>query len=446
MKKLATLLLAAGMVVSASAPANAVDVKVDGFYKFAFMTGQTGFDGANDEAALQRMRFGLTMAASENLSAYFQFQVGTEHWGTSDDTNGHKNGATFRTRQLYLDWAIPGTDVKVRMGRQALSLPADAFGGNGVLCAGWGVRDGVVVASPVTDWLGLSAMWVRTAYKDHEVDKADLDTNYSDDFYAVVADAKFDGVTASVYGAYATIDAGDQAGAAGPSAMANNLYAYVPGKAWWAGFTSTFTMFDPFTFKLSAAYGSFEADHGNEKADQDGWNVQAKASYKTAFGTPVLGAFYFSGDDKDEAGIMPSFAGYFTPTLTYHDASNGLVGGVCAYMPAGNWGVQAGIEDVSFLQGLSHNFHVTYMQGTNDPDTTVKRTDSNGNGNYLYLTEDDSLVSFDLLNKYELYKNLNVYLEASYIISDFDKKYDWDGQTKLSENDWRAELIFVYDF
>ena len=431
MKKLATLLLAAGMVASASAPANAVDVKVDGFYKFAFMTGQTGFDGANDEAALQRMRFGLTMAASENLSAYFQFQVGTEHWGTSDDTNGHKNGATFRARQLYLDWTIPGTDVKVRMGRQGLGLPVDAFGGNAVLCANWGVRDGIVVASPVTDWLGLSAMWVRTGSDGG----TDLDQNKTDDFYSVVADVKFDGVSAAVYGAYATIDGAG----AGPSALANNIAGYGEGKAWWAGFTSTFTMFDPFTFKLSAAYGSFESDT-TSKDDQDGWNVQAKASYKTAFGTPVLGAFYFSGDDKGEDyGIMPSLGGYFTPTLTYHDASNGLVGGVCAFMPAGNWGVQAGIEDVSFLQGLSHNFHVTYMQGTNDKDS-ARITDNND----IYLTEDDSLVSFDLLNKYEIYKNLNVYLEASYIISDFDKA---DSKTKtLSEDDWRAELIFVYDF
>ena len=434
MKKLATLLLAAGMVASASAPANAVDVKVDGFYKFAFMTGQTGFDGANDEAALQRMRFGLTMAASENLSAYFQFQIGTEAWGTTDDTNGHKNGKNL-TRQLYLDWKVPGTDVQVRMGRQALGLPTDAFGGNGVLCANWGVRDGIVVTSPVTDWLGLSAMWVRTGSDGG----TDLDQNKTDDFYSVVADVKFDGVSAAVYGAYATIDGAG----AGPSALANNIAGYGEGKAWWAGFTSTFTMFDPFTFKLSAAYGSFESDT-TSKDDQDGWNVQAKASYKTAYGTPVLGAFYFSGDDKDDNGIMPSLGGYFTPTLTYHDASNGLVGGVCAFLPAGNWGVQAGIEDVSFLQGLSHNFHITYMEGTNKDEAP---TNSN---RLLYLTEDESLVSFDLLNKYEIYKNLNVYLEASYIVADFDKNSSYtddDGNNvKIGKDDWRAELIFVYDF
>ena len=39
MKKLTTLLLAAGMVFAASAPASAVDVKMDGIYEFQFTQG-----------------------------------------------------------------------------------------------------------------------------------------------------------------------------------------------------------------------------------------------------------------------------------------------------------------------------------------------------------------------------------------------------------------------
>ena len=51
MKKLATLLLAAGMVVAASAPANAVDVKVDARFRTSFATGSSSFNGTNDEVA-----------------------------------------------------------------------------------------------------------------------------------------------------------------------------------------------------------------------------------------------------------------------------------------------------------------------------------------------------------------------------------------------------------
>ena len=58
MKKLVTLLAAAGMVVAASAPANAVDVKVDARYRTSFATGENGFMGGNKEDIRHRMRLG----------------------------------------------------------------------------------------------------------------------------------------------------------------------------------------------------------------------------------------------------------------------------------------------------------------------------------------------------------------------------------------------------
>ena len=425
MKKITSLFLAAGMVVAASAPASAVDIKVDGEYQLSFQTGQTGFTGENQEGFMHRMRLGLTMTASENLSAYAQFQLNDGNaWGntTQHGVTGEDNDIT--ARQLYLDWTVPGTSLQVRMGRFELGLPADAFGGNAALCAGYGSREGIVVASPVTDWLGLSAMWARTG-TDTETD---LDKNHTDDFYAVTADLKFEGISGSVWGAYATLD--------GETSIENehNFANYEAGKAWWVGFTSTMSFFDPFTLALSAGYGKFESDVDSAN-DQDGWNVQAKASYTLDFGSPVLGAWYFSGDDKDDNGIMPSLGGYFTPTRTYHDAAAGLNGGVNAFLPSGNWGVQAGIEGVSFLENLSHDFLVTYIKGTNDKDVAGL-----ADKDATYLTEDDSLVSFDLISTYEIYKNLAADLELSYIINDFAS------ERGMSEDDWRAELTFTYAF
>ncbi len=429
MKKLATLLLAAGMVVSASAPASAVDVKVDGQHQFTFDTTSTGFNGANTELAKQRLRLGLTMAASENLSGYVQFQMLNDRlMGDTGGTHGATDDTTVR--QMYIDWLIPGTAAKVRMGRQLMGLPADAFGCNSVMDAGWGSRDGIVVSSPVNDWLGLTALWSREGYAAAADGTHDLDKNNSNDFYAVVADLKFTGVDASVYGAFATIDDFD------PAVAADGLPAYA-GKAWWIGATSTFAMFDPFTFKLSAAYGSYEADK-DSKNDQDGWNVQAKASYAMDFGTPVLGAFYFSGDDKDDKGTMPSVGGYFTPTRTLHDAAFAMGGGQCWYLPSGNWGVQAGIEGISFLKDLSHDFLVTYMQGTNDK--------ANAKTDAKYMTEEDSLVSFDFISTYQIYKNFVACLELSYIISDYDDTLEGREAGKLQEDDWRAALNFQYKF
>ena len=129
MKKLTTLLLAAGLVFAASAPASAVDVKVDGQYVFDYQIGEKVVNkevtkANNFEGAGQRLRLGLSLAASENLSGYIQFQD-DQVWGASPNKHGDME---IRLRQAYIDWIIPQTSVKVRMGRQQLGLPTDAIG------------------------------------------------------------------------------------------------------------------------------------------------------------------------------------------------------------------------------------------------------------------------------------------------------------------------------
>ena len=158
MKKLATLLLAAGMVVASTAPANAVDVKVSGEYRHSFSTG-SDFTGANAEDFRHRMRLNLALAASENVAAFTQFQL--NHGDQYGTTGKHGEKDDVQLRQMYLDWTVPTTAIKVRMGRHALGLPADAFGNNSVLGAGYGNREGIVVTAPVADWLGFTGIWAR---------------------------------------------------------------------------------------------------------------------------------------------------------------------------------------------------------------------------------------------------------------------------------------------
>ena len=436
MKKLVTLLAAAGMVVAASAPANAVDVKLGARYRTAFATGQ-GFDGNNREDIRHRMRLELTMAASENLSAFVQFQINHQNrWGMTDK-HGH-TGATFgndgasrhsiTARMMYLDWTVPGTAIKVRSGRQDLGLPNEAFGGNSILGAGYGGREGIVVTAPVNDNFGLTALWARLGTDGQD----NLDTNTNDDMFAVAANLKFDGVSGAVYAAYATLDNTDTV----ESSRGTYLNGWGNGRpagegdAYWVGFTSTFSMFDPFTLKLSAAYGTFE---GKDSAnDTDGWNVQAKASYKTAFGTPVFGGWYFSGTDSYGEGWMPG-AAYFYGTKHYYDGYACLANFQGNTRNDGNWAVQAGIEGMSFLSNLTHDFHVTYLKGTNDDSLAGD----------VFLTEDDAAVEFSLNNVYKMYKNLSVRLELAYIINDFGAATE---AAKGDDDDWFAGLTFDFRF
>ena len=465
MKKLATLLLAAGMVVAASAPASAADIKVGGFHAFTFETGNTGFTGANDEEVLQRTRLNLTIAASENLKGFIEFQMGTDNWG--DYGTGNKHGRyNVQTRQAYADWTIPATNVKVRMGRSCFGLPAEAFGRNSVMDAGWGGRDAIIVTAPVADWLNVTAFWNRAA-----TDGTDVDSSNNADMFGLAAALKFNGFAVTPYVAYASIDDGAAAGV-GVSQVKDGSFGMAETKkddkptgkygvtslsadsnAYWVGVTATLTAFDPFTLKLSAVYGCQEFEGDGVAAattpntlgeDRKGWNVQAKASYKLGFGTPVLGAWYGSGDDADEkflrAGWMPSVNGRFLASSTFHDGAYGLGGNISTNNICGTWGVQAGIEGMSFINGLTHDVKVTYIQGTNNETMTAKAGfDLDA---YNYMTTADSTVELFLGSTYQIYKNLAVNLELAYLINDFGAEVYKDAD----EDDWRAALTFNYKF
>ena len=447
MKKLATLLLAAGMVVASTAPASAADVKLDGFYRYSFDVNSTGFAGQNIDRIAQRMRLGITIAASENLSGYTQFQLGTRHWGdTPVDKHGDKN---VQTRQMYIDWKVPAAPVKVRMGRASFGLPADAFGGNTVMGASWGPRDGVTATANATDWLDVTALWVRPAVK--KVNDWDTDNTLKADVFALAANLKFDGFSVAPWAAYSAIDAGFKAkdGTTKINAGLNNTGDFneqdqeFESASWYFGATATLSAFDPFKLVVAGAYGTreYKATGTENIEDRKGWNVQAKASYKLGFGTPIVAAWYASGDDANDdvmGGWLPSICGYTTPTTNFHDGSTSLVGSDANATISGTWAVQAGIEGVSFLSGLTHAAKVTYIQGTNNSQQVVEDA-TLGAG---YLTTGDSVVEFSLDSDYAIYKNLIATLELAYLVGD----YDTELRSNLDEDDWRVALTFTYKF
>ena len=451
MKKLATLLLAAGMVVAASAPASAVDVKMDGQYMFTFAAGEYFGTGDNFDSAGQRLRLGMTFTTSENLSGYVQLQAGINENDTTGYDWGTMNHAKTKlgVRQAYIDWMIPQTTVKVRMGKQLVGLPVDAFGQNAIMHPGVNSRDGIVLTSPVTDWLDMTAFWVRAGYNNTWLDGEDEESYDNDtskagksDVFAVSAAMKFDGFAVTPYVMYGAID---ENAISAMKTSSDGKYL-TSGNAFWAGLTTSMNYFDPFTLKLSGAYGmvSYDASTTGENfEDRSGWYIQGKASYKTAYGTPILGAWYGSGDDSDSKyayqNWIPTNGGRFFPTFGFFDNMYGLDCLTGRYNIAGTWGVQAGIEDVSFLEDLTHSFTVTLFKGTNSDKWSADTKLSD-----YYMTTSDAAVEFNLDSTYQIYKNLAANLQLAYIINDFDKADH--GGANFDEDAWIAALSFAYQF
>lgn len=472
MKKLVTLLLAAGLVFSAANSASAVEVKTSGTMDFAFDWTQnigTNFQDYDDAGinqkhfgAVQRFRLGLEFVMSENLSATYQAQVGTFTWGgpatgnTLGGNNSEGNGgvlgsrsANIVTRLAYLDWMVPNTSVKVRMGQQAVALPSFTFG-SPVLDD---TATGVVVAAPLTDNFGLTGMWLRGAsgFRRGAVDNANrVDDNL--DIFGLIGDVKGDGFQVQPWVAYAAVGKGFKYerlpnGEVDPDTL-------LPGNAtaWWAGISGELTMFDPFRLTADFIYNRVDVDH-SKNDDSDGWYAALGAEYKTAYGTPALKGWYASGDDKDHAlhgdkgGSVWELSGGFNATSTFYDGAFGLGKHIGVTSPNGSWGISAQWNDISFVENLSHALSVTYVQGTNNKHNRIAPDDG-------YLTTKDSLVEIDFNTTYNIYQNLATVLELGYIFENFDGKNAvatgafpaTSGDKAKFSNAWRASLNFQYKF
>jgi hypothetical protein len=301
------------------------------------------------------------------------------------------------------------------------------------------VRTGVKVVTPVADGVELAALWARTGFAGNVVDGASSDVAAGDnaDIFGVFANMKFDGLNVTPWAAAAFTQNGAKGDHRG--ADVNNGRT---SQAYWGGVLGTLSMFDPLTVKASAALGHREYSVG---ADRTGWYAQVNASYKTAFGTPSFGFWYGSGDDKDAKYVHQDWcpttgAGKFAPSTTYFDNAYGLAGGSAYGNIQGTWGLKLGMTGVSFLSGLTHDFAVVMINGTNHDAMAAKNVALGDKAYANYLTWSDTVYEFDFGTTYQIYKNLAANLELAYLINDLD-----DQSTK-SEDDWRVALSFKYSF
>ncbi len=469
MKKLFTLLLAAGLICSMNSKASAVDVEMEGTYNFQFSQykNHDKIDGAKSDAETQFVQIGMTFTASENLSGYVQLHSKWE-WGLDSDDTEEGNGGlgnypnTFM-RQAYIDWTVPGTAVKVRMGRQELALPEIAMGGNPVLWSS-DPSDGIALSADVTDWLSLAGFWTRY---DHNRGLTTSKIAHTADIFALVADFKFEGFQFTPWLAFAAQDGNTVTGASGNETNngltpgASPIVTVRDGTAtdsqggnygnntFWFGINGEMSLFDPINVKADFLYGDRNFRSHTGLPNQHGWYMDAAISYKLDFGTPELSAWYGSGDDRNVTYAYqenaPTMLGRFGASYGFFNGTgledNCLNDGHTGF---GSWGVKLAMKDISFLEGLSHEIGVLYASGSN----------SNVNANFglkpwQYMTHKDNIVEFDFGTTYEIYKNLSAYLEVAYVLENFETHRDTNAYQYRdhSYNDaWKVALQLTYEF
>ena len=513
MKKIWCLLLAAAMVTGAAQASHAVDFKAKGVWLASFQYGQngnftngghTGYDPSEDEfEARSRVRLVIDAVADENLSGQVYFEIGKSIWGKAEDPQGgmamgaDKN--IVKLKRAFIDWRVPDTDLKLRMGIQGIGLPYMAMGGPTVFQS----DVAAITASYVfNENAAMTAFWARP-YNDNYVGNADGDQkNFMDnmDMAGLMVPLTFDGVKLTPWGMFASI---------GSNTFRNDSsknYAYVGNKingvnggyalsglfplradllshkeklnaygtAWWGGLSGEITKWDPFRIAWDVNYGS--AAYEDQKLNREGWLASLLLEYKLDWGTPGLYGWYGSGDDsnpRNGSERMPvvsangnngfsNFAFNGTPYIARE--------GVLGTNMTGTWGIGARLKDVSFLEDLKHTLRVNFMGGTNAPKMAKYIRDyrnpyaKHGVSDVaryataydpMYLTTGDNALEIGLTNTYKMYDNFTVMLDASYVALWLeDSRSVWGknpGRGAFLGGDgvydaWNVNLSFVYSF
>ena len=118
MKRICTLLLAAGLLFGAATSASAIDFKAKGQWLVGFGVGEDSLinktrtgnapkqkQDSNDQFnAQQRVRLQLDAVASEALSGTVYFEIGTQTWGQNDSGAAlGADGKQVKVKNAYID-------------------------------------------------------------------------------------------------------------------------------------------------------------------------------------------------------------------------------------------------------------------------------------------------------------------------------------------------------
>lgn len=508
MKKLAIALLTAGLAIGAASPAHAIDFKMHGVWLFSVNYGQNGnftdnghagYDSSEDEfEPRSRVRLWMDAVASEALSGQVYIEIGKSKWGKAGSTQqgGAALGADdtcIKVKRAFLDWMVPETDFKVRMGIQGVRTPSAALDGPTVMQAD---AAAITMSYRVNENLDLTGMWTRP-YNDNYENTNGTDSNYMDnmDIGQIAADIHFDGykfLPWVMYGAIGpnTFRKGNNTlgkringvdgnylysgmfpvwANVGKTGKGKNIDSYA--NCWWAGLAGDVTAFGPWRFAYEFIYGSVQWDD-DQSLDRRGWLGAAVVEYKMDWGTPGLFGWYTSGDDDDLGNgseRLPYVVNDFgMPTFgsTYAGPDqNGLERDrVIGNTLVGTWGVGFRLKNMSFFENLKHTFMVSLWGGTNDPgivDELEKRygermTPNNTYGaanahmtgrENLYMTTRDYALEVSLRNSWKIYDNFTVNLDAAYIKLYMDTDDTWKHHNSGGLNDaWNISLLFSYAF
>lgn len=472
MKRIITLLLAAGLVLGATGISQAVDFKMSGLWQHRVSWADRNFvkgDSDDNFRSASRFRTQIEAIASETLKGVVFFEIGHQNWGKqSEGTALGTDGTVIKVRYSYVDWVIPQTEIKARVGLQKYVLPNFTGLGSPILDADGA---GINMYTPFNENIATNLFWLR-AENDNDPERNTTKTHDAMDFVGLTVPMSFDGVKVTPWGMYGFV--GQDSFKGGNFDMNNMIRSgMLPlmgtaaiagssdktnGNAWYGGIAANITAFDPFRFALDAAYGSVDLGTSSLN-DRDfdvkraGWYAAFTAEYKLDFGTPGVTFWYASGDDSNPyngSERLPSIdPDVYITSYGFDGTQYGGAAQTMGFGISGTWAAMAQIKDVSFVEDLSHIFKIVYYQGTNNTEMVRNKTIKNPQDSVysmIYLTTADSAVEVNFDTEYKIYKDLSMFVELGYIRLDVDSDL-WRGVGyEANKNNFKGAVTMRYLF
>lgn len=471
--------------------AEAIDFKVKGLWQFRVMHADRNLqknNSADKFRSANRLRTKIHAIASESLEGVVYFTIGHQNWGNAKDGAALGTDSNqVRVTNAYIDWAIPNTTIRTRIGLQPLDMPYFTDIWSPIISNSHGPA--VIISDNINENVSASFFWLRIANDNAAEADAALGLNshrqYVDnmDFWGMSLPLSWDGFKITPWGMYGAVGKDSfklqysgtgsdvlynvtfanmlplmgiktSSGVTGLAGRANKAY----GDSWFAGLATMLQATDSLRIALDATYGS--VDMGSTRLNgrnfdlrRYGWFAALQTDYVLSGWTPGFIAYYASGDDDNPYNGSERMPALSPDTMMTSYGFDGTwysgAGQTLGFGLSGTWAIMGRIKDVSFLEDMKHTLRVVYYGGTNSPDMVKAGAITNPQSaqtNMFYLTTSDHAWEVNLDTTYKVHENLLLAFELGYIRLDMDKGL-WDkvGYT-ANENNWKVGLSASYMF
>ncbi|BAH75079.1 outer membrane homotrimeric porin [Solidesulfovibrio magneticus] len=411
-------------------------------------------------------RFRLRSDFVANEAVKFRLGIRVENtWGKGTFTAANPE-VSIDVYQAFLQFKVPGCqDVEVTAGLQDVDLPqskmfyaSPVFGGDRIAA--------LTVSAPLIDkTLSVLAGFGRLIDTNRTYDTTTTQVADELDMYFLALPITLDGFKATPWGAVAV--AGDAANywttgfaqnlVSGGTFVSPALWKNDQNAFWWAGGAFEVTALDPVKFYADVIYGA-GAQSDRKKSKRQGWFVDLGVEY-TGWDilTPQLYGWWSTGEDgstRNGSERMPMVRPNWGPGNSFlFDNSQDLAKeGNMGVSPVGNWGIGATLNNITFIEKLTHRLTFNYVRGTNSPAALRNLNNLIGSNPYFTmgrdLTQNEQLLSVNFDNKYMIYENLAAVMETGWAHGDFQESV-WGrrlAEKSRSGDAWKVAFGLTYKF